>query len=162
MADCSTSTNNPGKNVAVEFATGCGNDDFLNKTYKPLGTINAKDLTFAAVEADNTNDQSGSTTSAIIIRTSFDLTVAGFTTEVDSALSAQNELITYYFDELALGRQPTVWIRISGPKYPRTWHIFMNYKGGGEGFGTDDAQTLSFDFSVTDTGFATNKAVNLS
>jgi len=162
MAICSTSTNNPGKNVAVEFAIGCGDDDFLTNTYKPLGTINAKDLTFAAVETDNTNDLSGSTSSSIIVRTSFDLTVAGFTTNVDSATSAQNELVTYYFAELQAGRQPTVWIKISGPNYPRTWHIFMNYKGGGEGFGTDDLQSISFDFSVTDTGTAINNAVNLS
>ncbi len=161
MANCSTSKNNPGKNVAVEFATGCGDDVFLSKTYKPLGTINAKDLTFAAVEADNTNDQSGSTTSGIVVRTSFDITVAGFLAD-DSATSFQKELILYYFAELKAGRQPTVWIRISGPNYPYTWHIFMNYKGGGQGLGTADVQSGSFDFSVTDTGTTINDSVNVT
>lgn len=161
MATCSTSTNNPGKLVAVEFATGCGNDDFVNKSYLPLGTINDKQLSFAATTADNTNDQSGATTSEIVVRTGLELTVSGFTTAVDSALSAQNALITYYFAEIQAGNQPTVWIRISGPNYPRTWHIFMNYKGGTEGFSTDDPQSVSFDFGVTDTG-AANLSVNLS
>lgn len=161
MADCGTSTNNPGKNVAVEYATGCGDDDFINKTFLPLGTINDKQLSYAATTADNTNDLSGATTSEIIVRTGLELTVSGFTTAVDSAISAQNALITYYWAEVQAGRQPTVWIKISGQNYPRTWHIFMNYKGGTEGFATDDPQAVTFDFGVTDTG-AANLSVNLS
>ncbi len=160
MAECATPGINPGKNVAVEVSTGCGDDDFLNKTYKKLGTINAKDLTFAAVETDTVNDQSGATTSSIIVRTSFDLTVAGFITG-DSAVSMQKELVLYYFTELSAGRQPSVWIKISGPGYPYVWHVFMNYKGGAQGLGTDDAQSITFDFSVTDT-ILPNIPVNVS
>lgn len=162
MAICSTSTNNPGKLVAVEFAIGCGDDDFLTNTYLPLGTINDKQLSYAAVTADNTNDQSGFTTSEIIVRTGLELTVSGFLTNADSTLSAQNALINYYFTELKAGRQPSVWLRISGENYPRTWHLFMNYKGGTEGFSSSELQTGSFDFGITDTGDSVNSSVNLS
>lgn len=162
MASCSTSTNNPGKNVTVGFAIGCGDDAFAGLTYLPLGTINDKQLSYAAVVADNTNDLSGATTSEIVVRSGLELAVSGFLTANDSALSAQNALIQYYWDEVQAGRQPTVWIKISGSNYPRTWHIFMNYKGGSEGFATDDPQSGTFDFGVTDTGSAVNLSVNIS
>ena len=161
MAICTTSTNNPGKKVAVEFAIGFVDAVFLSLTYLPLGTINAKELAYAATTTDNTNDQSGAVTSEIVVRSGMEITVSGFITSVDSAKSAQDELVNYYWTELQANRQPSVWLRISGPDYPRTWHIFTNYKGGTESFNTDDAQGITFDFGVTDTG-ATNLSVNIS
>lgn len=161
MAVCSTSTNFAGKNVVVGWAPGCGDAVFAGLTYKPLGTINSKQLEYAAVEADNTNDLSGAVTSSIVVRTGFSLTVSGFLTADDSAVSSQNELIQYYWDELNAGRQPSVWLNISGSGYPRVWHVFMNYLGGNEGFGTDDVASGDFNFNVTDTG-TTTPAVNLT
>ena len=163
MATCTTSQNSPGKNVAVGVALDvCGDSDFNALVYLPLGTINSKQLSYAATTADTTNDQSGATTSEIIVRSGLELAVSGFLTSADSALSAQNALITYYWAEINAGRQPTVWIKISGPDYPRVWHVYMNYKGGDEGFETDSAQTGTFNFGVTDTGTVANLAVNLS
>lgn len=158
---CTTSTNSPGKTVTVGFAVGCGDADFNALVYKPLGTINSKQLEYSATTADTTNDLSGATTSEIVVRTGLELTVSGFLTDTDSALSAQNELIQYYWTELQAGRQPTVWIKISGATYPRIWHIFMNYKGGTESFNTDDPISGDFNFGVTDTG-AANLSVNLA
>ncbi len=160
MADCNTSTNFAGKIVGVEYAVGCGDDVFTGLTYKPLGSINSKQLNYAAQVADNTSDLSGASTSEIVVRTGLELTVSGFLDKVDSAVSAQNELIKYYFDEVQAGRQPTVWIKISGDGYPRVWHIFMNYKGGNESFGTDDVAGGEFNFGVTNTG-ASNLAINV-
>ncbi len=161
-AGCTTSTINPGKLVTVGYAVGCGDADYANLTYLPLGTINSKQLSYAAEMASTTNDLSGATTSEIVVRTGMELAVSGFLTAVDSAISAQNALIQYYWDELNAGRQPTVWIKVSGPNYPRVWHIFMNYKGGTESFNTDDPQSGEFNFGVTDTGDTVNIAVNLS
>ena len=161
MAVCNTSTNFAGKIVGVEYAVGCGDDVFTGLTYKPLGSINSKQLNYAAQVADNTSDLSGATTSEIVVRTGLELTVSGFLDKIDSAVSAQNELIKYYFDEIQAGRQPTVWIKISGSGYPRVWHIFMNYKGGNEAFGTDDTSSGEFNFGVTNTG-AANLAINLT
>lgn len=161
MANCTTATNFPGKKVAIEYAVGCGDDVFTGLTYLPLGTVNSKQLSYAAVTADNTNDQSGAVTSEIIVRSGLELTVSGFLTTVDGATSAQNALIKYYWDEVQAGRQPTVWIKVSGDGYPRVWHIFMNYKGGNESFGTDDVAGGEFNFGVTDTG-AANLAVNIA
>lgn len=161
MANCSTSTNFAGKIVGVQYAIGCGDDVFTGLTYKPLGSINSKQLNYAAQVADNTSDLSGSTTSEIVVRTGLELTVSGFLDKVDGASSAQNELIKYYIDEIQAGRQPTVWVKISGSGYPRVWHIFMNYKGGNESFGTDDVAGGEFNFGVTNTG-AANLAINLA
>lgn len=164
MADCTTAQNKPGKIVTVGWVEGCGDDDFLSLTYKPFGTINTKQLTYDAQTTNTTSDQSGAVTSEIIVRTSLDLTVSGFRTMIDSATTAQTELIRYYFDELqaAPPRQPTVWLKISGDGYDTVWHIFANYKGGTESFNTDDAITGEWSFSVTDTGTSLVKAVNLS
>jgi len=161
MATCTTSTISPGKTVTVGYAVGCGDADFNALTYLPLGTINSKQLEYAAQMADTTNDLSGATTSEIVVRTGLELTVSGFLTDNDSAVSSQNALIQYYWDELQAGRQPVVWIKISGPSYPRVWHIFMNYKGGSESFNTDDPISGDFNFGVTDTGDVQN-SVNLS
>ena len=107
MATCNTSSNKPGKDVAVEVAINtCGDAAFLGLAYLPLGTINSKQLSYAAVTADTTNDQSGAVTSEIIVRTGLELAVSGFLTSNDSALSAQNALITYYWAELT-SRTPT-------------------------------------------------------
>lgn len=160
MANCATPANFAGKIVTVGYAIGCGDDIFTGLTYKPLGSINSKQLNYAAVTADNTSDLSGATTSEIVVRTGLELTVSGFLDSIDSASSAQSELIQYYFDEVQAGRQPTVWIKISGAGYPRLWHIFMNYKGGNEAFGTDDTAGGEFNFGVTNTG-AANLAVNV-
>jgi hypothetical protein len=161
MANCTTPQNFAGKKVAVQFAIGCGDDAFAGLTYKPLGSINSKQLNYAAQVADNTSDLSGATTSEIVVRTGLELTVSGFLDSIDGALSAQNELIKYYVDEVQAGRQPTVWIKISGSGYPRVWHIFMNYKGGNESFGTDDVAGGEFNFGVTNTG-SSNLAINLA
>lgn len=162
MATCpNTSTINPGKLVTVGYAVGCGDDDFESLTYLPLGTINSKQLSYAAEVSNTTNDLSGAVTSEIVVRTGLELSVSGFLTNNDSVVSSQNALINYYWQELNANRQPTVWIRVSGPGYPRVWHIFMNYKGGSESFNTDDPQSGEFNFGVTDTG-ATQPAVNLS
>lgn len=161
MAECTTSTNFAGKIVSVGWAPGCGDDDYSTLTYLPLGTINSKSLEYSATTADNTNDLSGAVTSEIVVRTGLTLTVSGFLTAADSAVSSQNQLIQYYFDELAAGRQPTVWINILGEGYPRVWHIFMNYTGGTESFGTDDVSSGDFNFTVTDTG-TTASSVNIS
>lgn len=152
MASCTTSTINAGKTVAIGYAVGCGDADYAALTYLPLGTINSKQLEYSAEMASTTNDLSGAVTSEIVIRSGLELTVSGFLTDNDSAVSAQNALIQYYWDELQAGRQPTVWIKISGPTYPRVWHIFMNYKGGSESFNTDDPMSGDFNFGVTDTG----------
>ena len=162
MADCpNVSQVNPGRRVTVGYVTGCGDDDPTAQTYLPLGTINSKELSYAAETASTNNDQSGATTSEIVVRTGMELTVSGFITSSDSAISAQNALINYYWAELNAGRQPTVWLMVSGEGYPRVWHIFANYKGGSESFGTDDPQTLEFSFGVTDTG-TTGASVRLS
>ena len=161
MANCTTASNFAGKKVAIQYAVGCGNDAFAGLSYLPLGTVNSKQLNYAAVTADNTNDNSGAVTSEIIVRSGLELSVSGFLTTVDGATSAQNALIKYYWDEVQAGRQPTVWIKISGIGYPRVWYIFMNYKGGNESFGTDDVAGGEFNFGVTDTG-DTNLAVNVT
>lgn len=161
MAECTTSTINPGKVVTVGYAVGCGDADRESLTYLPLGTINSKQLSYAAEVANTTNDLSGGVTSEIVVRTGLELSVSGFLTNNDSAVSSQNALINYYWTELNAGRQPVVWIKISGPGYPRVWHIFMNYKGGSESFNTDDPQSGEFNFGVTDTG-TTQLAVNLT
>lgn len=161
MAVCTTSSNMIGKTLTVGFAIGCGDDVFTGLTFLPLGTINDKQLAFEANTDDNTNDLSGAVTSSIVVNTTLTLSVSGFLTTKDSALSAQNALITYYWEELEAGRQPTVWLKISGPDYPRVWHIFANYTGTTEGHGTTSTSTISFDFATTDTGVA-QSAVNLT
>lgn len=161
MAVCTTSSNMIGKTLTVGFAIGCGDDVFTGLTYLPLGTISDKQLEFSANTDDNTNDLSGAVTSSIVVNTALTLSVSGFLTTNDSALSAQNALITYYWTELEAGRQPTVWVKISGADYPRVWHIFANYTGTSEGHGTTATSTISFDFETTDTGVA-QSAVNLT
>jgi hypothetical protein len=150
-----------GKTLTVGYAIGCGDDIFTGLTYLPLGTVNDKQLAFEANTDDNTSDLSGAVTSSIVVNTSFTLSVSGFLTTNDSALSAQNALIQYYFDELNAGRQPTLWLKISGPDYPRVWHVFANFTGSTEGHGTTATSTISFDFATTDTGVA-QSAVNLT
>lgn len=162
MADCTTAQNKPGKIVTVGWVEGCGDDDFINLSYKAFGTINTKQLTFDAQMANTTNDQSGPVTSEIVVRTSLDLTVSGFRTMIDSATSAQTELTRYYFDEINAIRQPTVWLRLSGTGYDTVWHIFANFKGGTESFNTDDPITGEWNFSVTETGDPSVNAINLS
>lgn len=161
MATCNTSTVDPGKLVTVGYAVGCGDDDPTSLTYLPLGTINSKQLSYSAETTSTTNDTSGAVTSEIVVRSGMELSVSGFLTNNDSAVSSQNALINYYWDELNAGRQPTVWVRVQGPGYPRVWHIFMNYKGGSESFNTDDPQSGEFNFGVTDTG-TTGAAVRIS
>lgn len=161
MANCSTSTIDTGKSVLAQWVEGCGDDTFASLTYKSFGTINTKALDFSGVTTDTTNDLSGADTSTIVVRRDGEFTASGFQTTSDSAVSAQNELITYYHTELTAGRQPSVWIKISGPDYPRIYYIFAVLTGYNEGFNTDDPRTVEFSFKPTDTGVSGVAAVNL-
>lgn len=162
MADCNTSTISTGKSVLAQWVEGCGNDAFASLTYKSFGATNTKSLNFTSSTTDTTNDQSGPDTSTIVTRRDGEFSASGFQTDSDSAISAQNELIQYYHTELAAGRQPTVWVKLSGPNYPRVYHIFSVITAVNEGFNTDDPRTVEFTFKPTDTGVAGVTAVNIS
>lgn len=161
MATCTTASNFVGKTVAAGWVVGCGDLDFENATYKTFGTINSKTLTFTGTTTENTNDLSGPDTSMLLTRRGGEFTVSGFATTNDSVTSNQNELIQYYHDELDAGRQTSVWIKVSGPQYPRIYYIFAILTNIEEGFNTDDPATVSFTFSTTDTGVGGTPAVNL-
>lgn len=150
-----------GKNLSVGYAIDCGDAIFTGLTYLPLGSINDKQLEFAANTDDNTNDLSGGTTSELVVNSSFNLSVSGFLDTDDDVATAQNALVQFYWDKINAGEQTTLWLKISGATYPRVWHIYMVYKGSTEGHGTTATSTMSFDFGVTDTG-STNAAVNLT
>lgn len=162
MATCTTSTNDTGKTVVAQWASGCGDDAFAGLTYKSFGTTNTKSLNFTSNTTDTTNDQSGPDTSTLVTRRDGEISVAGFATMSDSVLSAQNELIAYYHAELEAGRQPTVWVKFSGSNYPRVYHIFCVITAVNEGFNTDDPISVEFTFKPTDTGVAGVSAVQVS
>ena len=162
MATCDNGKVGPGKLVAVGWAGDiCGDADYANATYLPLGTINTKQLTAAASMADGANDQSGAYTDEDVVRSSLELTVSGFSTSVDSAQSVQNALVNYYHAEIQAGRQPTGWLKVSGATIPRIYYIYVNCKGVDEGFNTDDNSTISFSFGVRGTGDAAISPVNI-
>ena len=162
MATCSDAKVGPGKLVSVGWAENiCGDADYENATYLPLGTINTKQLTAAASMADGVNDQSGAYMDEDVVRSSLELTVSGFSTSVDTAQSVQNALVNYYHTEIQAGRQPTGWLKVSGPSLPRIYYIYVNCKGVDEGFNTDDNSTISFSFGVRGTGDATISPVNI-
>ena len=161
MATCDTSTISTGKSVLAQWVAGCGDDTFASLTYKSFGAINTKSLNFTSNTTDTTNDLSGADTSTVVTRRDGEFSASGFQTDSDSVISAQNELIQYYHAEIQAGRQPSVWLKISGPKYPRIYHIFAVMTAVNEGFNTDDPRTVEFTFKPTDTG-TTTPAVNLS
>ena len=161
MATCSDGKVGAGKLVTVGWIEGCGTDAFASLVYDPLGTINTKQLTSAAAMADGVNDQSGAYTDESVTRLSMELTVSGFSTSVDSAQSVQNALVNYYHAEPQAGRQPSGWLKVSGPTLPRIYYVFVNCTGCDEGFNTDDNSTISFSFGVTGTGDATISPVNI-
>lgn len=162
MATCTTSTISPGKSVLAQWASGCGDADYATLTYKSFGTTNAKSLNFTSSTTDTTNDLSGPDTSTVVTRRDAEISVSGFQTNKDSALSAQSELINYYHTEINAGRQPSVWVKFAGPNYPRVYHVFCVITAINEGFNTDDPRTVEFTFKTTDTGVSGVAAVNVS
>ena len=146
MAENCAANNDVGKNLLVQFTSGCGDADYANLSYKSFGTINSKQLSFTSSTVDATNDQSGPDTSTLVTRRDGEVTVSGYATMTDSAISAQNELITYYHAEIAAGRQPSLWLKISGPNYPRVWYIYAVITAQNEGGATDDLITFEMTF----------------
>ena len=161
MAVCNTSTIDVGKNVLAEWVAGCGDLDFENATFKLFGTTNTKSMNFTTSTADTTNDTSGPDTSTVATRRDGEFSVGGFQTIADSAISNQNELIQYYHDEMDAGRQPSVWVKLSGPNYPRIYYVFCIITAVNESFNTDDPNGLEFTFKPSDTGVPGVPAVNL-
>ena len=162
MAVCTTPKVPVGKVLTVGYAIGCGGDDHTTLTYLPIGKVNTKQLTTNPEFASIVNDDSGSTTDEILVRTGMDLAVGAFVVDQDSVAAAQNALVNYYFTEALAGRQPTVWIKLSGDGYPRVWHLFCNYKAGDESANTDDPMAGNFNFSVTSTGVTDKPAIVLT
>lgn len=161
MAECTTSTIDVGKNVLAEWVEGCGDLAFESATYKLFGTINTKSLNFTSSTSDTTNDQSGADTSTIVTRRDGEFSVGGFQTTLDSAISNQTELIQYYHNELDAGRQPSLWIKLSGPNYPRIYYVYCIITAVNEGFNTDDPNSFEMTFKPTDTGVPGTSAVQL-
>lgn len=161
MANCDTSTIDTGKSVLAQWVAGCGDDDYTALTYLSFGAMNTKSLGFTGTTADTTNDLSGADTSTIVVRRDGELSVSGFQTTNDSVISAQNQLINYYHTELTAGRQPSVWLKISGDNYPRVYYIFAVMTDYNEAFNTDDPRTIEFMFKPTDTGVSGVAAVNV-
>lgn len=159
MADCGESTNFPGKGVLYEWASGCGSDDHLTKLYKKFGTTNTKSLNTSAETTSNTNDQSGAYTSSIVTRLNPEISVAGFATSKDSVTSNQVELYKLFHAEAQAGRQPSVWIKKSGPNLPIIEYLFCVVTSANYSENTDDLVAVEYTFATTDTGVPGKQSV---
>ena len=159
MADCDTSIA-VGKSVLVEWSPACGDADFLTLTYKLFGSTNTKGRNFSASTADTTNDNSGAYTSTIVTRLDGEITVSGFQDKIDSVLSNQLEYIAYLHNEVQAGRQPSCWIKISGPGYGIIEYIYCVITGEDKGFNTDDPNSFSTTLKPTNTDTVGVQAYN--
>jgi len=151
MADCPNAKRGVGQDLVASFAVGCGDLDFETATYKLFGSMNTKSLDFTLNTGNARSDASGNYDDVYSTYLGATFAISGFTDLIDSALSNQNELIQYYFDEVAAGRQPTMWLKFSGPDYPRIYYVYVLMTQSTEGANTDEKLSSSFNFTLTAT-----------
>ncbi len=150
MANCvNDSSNFLGQTLAIEWVAGCGDDDPATLSYKPLGTINSKSLDDTVNTTSNRSDLSGADDSVLATYRSGSITVGGFMTKTDNAQSSQAELIVYGNTEIDNARQPTVWLKVSGPSYPFVEYRFCQYLGRSTTGNTDETVGIEFTFQST-------------
>jgi len=141
-----------GRNVIFEWASGCPDAIPAEAAFKFAGAVNTKGFTLASDSVDSTTDQSaGGIRSTTVTYLTYEVSVDGKCRVLDKAAESNTALFKYYVAEIAAGRQPSIWTRMTFPDVTITAYCNLtNYERSAP---DSDMVTFSATFSATESNF---------
>lgn len=141
-----------GRNVIFEWSAGCPDAKPLEASYKFVGACNTKGFTLASDTVDSTTDQTaGGIRSTTVTYLTYEVSVDGKARLQDKAGEANTELFKYYVAEIAAGRQPSVWTKMTFPDV--TIEAYCNLTNYERSAPDSDMVSFSATFSATESDF---------
>lgn len=162
MATCSNQPLDIGRNAAVSWVAGCGDDDPLSTAttplvYKPLGFTTTKNLNRTVRTVSANNDSSGAFENEIQTGIGIEIPVSVLAAKDVADVSTQEELRDYQMTELVAGRQASVWLRITDTQLGKHRYFFCNLNDNSESYENEGVNSGDFNFKMV----ATNDPSNL-
>lgn len=153
MAICVNNTAHyVGRNVVFEFAEGCPDAKPQEAAYKFVGACNTKGFTLSSDTVDSTTDRTtGGVRSTSVTYLTYEVSLDGKVRLQDKADEANTALFKYYVNEIAAGRQPSVWTRMIFPDV--TVEAYCNLTNYERSAPDSDMVTFSVTFSATESDF---------
>lgn len=150
MADCSaTGGKYLGRRVLVQVdMKNCSDTYPLEADWQKIAPLTSKDLDFSADTVESTaDDVSGGYKETYVTFQNAGFSFSGEAKEVYNADEVLQDMIIFRNSQLAAGKQPSMWIKVTTPSLTYTfWVNFTNYS---EANPSDALSTFSLSFAAT-------------
>lgn len=141
-----------GREVAFEFAFGCGDVLPQPGDWLPLGAVRTKSVSGEYDSVDGTADDSvGAIRENLATFLSHGISINGVCKRADGTLSNQTALYKHFKNPQSTGGQPVVWMRLTQPDVTET--CFMLMSSFNREFNYDDVATYDLEASATASPF---------
>lgn len=153
MAVCASNPKYTGRTVPLEFLEGCGDVRPDSGSYIPVGALNVKAFNLSADEIDATADDTvGGVKETLVTYMNFEVSGDGKARNGDGTVSNHARLVKYFVDEMAAGRQPNAWIRLTFPDITIEAYCVLTDPGSRSAPDTDSV-TFTFAAKATSSDF---------
>lgn len=106
-----------GRDTSLEFFIGCGDVAPLESEWKFIGALRSNSLSGEYDTVDATADDSaGAIREMLATYKSVTISTDGVAKRTDSATVNQTELLMHFYNPVATGGQPVVWLRRTDPR----------------------------------------------
>ena len=141
-----------GRVVPLDYVEGTGKVKPASGAYKPVGAVNTKSFTLSADEADSTaDDTTGGIKEALTTYLNYEVSADGKARNGDGTKSNHAALLKYFVSQIAAGKQPGVWTRLTFPDITiEAYCVITNLERGAP---DSDAVTYSISFKATASDF---------
>lgn len=139
-----------GREVAFEFAFGCGDTLPQPADWKPLGAIRTKDIGGEWDSVDATADDSvGNVREMLATYLTHTVSLDGVTKRADGTTSNQTALYKHFKNPD--GGQPVIWARVTAPDVTETCYMLMTSFNRSNPY--DEVCTYSIEMTATASDF---------
>ena len=141
-----------GREVALEYAIGCGDALPQEADWLPIGALRTKEIGIEWDTVDATaDDNAGATRSMLATYKNFTISGDGTCKRADGTLSNQTALFKHVLNPVATGGQPVAWMRVTMPDV--TIVCLMLISNNSRSAPYDEIVTFSFEAASTESQF---------
>lgn len=137
-----------GRDTSLEYFIGCGDVAPLEAEWKFIGALRSNSLSGEYDTVDATADDSaGSIREMLASYKTVTISTDGVAKRADSATVNQTELLMHFYNPVATGGQPVVWLRRTDPRVTIIGYYLMSTYDVEAPY--DDVSTFSIEASTT-------------
>jgi len=137
-----------GRDTSLEFAIGCGDQLPAEADWKFIGALRSNSLSGEYDTVDTTADDSaGGIREMLATFKSITISTDGVARRTDTATVNQTALLLHYYNPVATGGQPVVWLRRTDPRITLVGYFLMSTYDLESPY--DEVSTFSIEASTT-------------